>query len=210
MIAKTLPMGRPWAAHGRPRARARALARARRSLSLGALALARSRALSPRSPAEARPARSLRYSREHVLGRNCRFLQGPATSPKRVAVIRRAIADGYDSSTVLLNYRADGTRTTRDRPHIPARASLVISPPAPNLQAPSFGTASISRRCTTSAARSSSTSAASTTSRRTRSSRSTRTTTSTSRTRGPKARRRTAPRAARSRRRRARDARASA
>ena len=75
--------------------------------------------------------RSPRYSREHVLGRNCRFLQGPATSPKRVAVIRRAIADGYDSSTVLLNYRADGTRTTRDRPHIPARASLVISPPRP-------------------------------------------------------------------------------
>ena len=32
------------------------------------------------------------YSRDQVLGRNCRFLQGPATSSKRVAVIRRAVA----------------------------------------------------------------------------------------------------------------------
>merc|ERR1719183_3163517 len=46
---------------------------------------------------------------EQVLGRNCRFLQGPDTDQARVAAIRQGIADGVDTSTCLLNYRADGT-----------------------------------------------------------------------------------------------------
>lgn len=49
------------------------------------------------------------YTREQVLGRNCRFLQGPATDPKAVDVIRTAVANGTDASTCILNYKADGT-----------------------------------------------------------------------------------------------------
>jgi PAS domain S-box-containing protein len=49
------------------------------------------------------------YTREQVLGRNCRFLQGPATDPKAVDVIRTAVANGTDASTCILNYKADGS-----------------------------------------------------------------------------------------------------
>jgi PAS domain S-box-containing protein len=49
------------------------------------------------------------YTREQVLGRNCRFLQGPGTDPKAVDVIRTAIANGNDATVCLLNYKADGT-----------------------------------------------------------------------------------------------------
>lgn len=49
------------------------------------------------------------YTREQVLGRNCRFLQGPGTDPKAVDIIRTAIANGTDSTTCILNYKADGT-----------------------------------------------------------------------------------------------------
>ena len=44
-----------------------------------------------------------------VLGRNCRFLQGPKTSSAKVAQIRAGILAGTDVSVCLLNYRADGT-----------------------------------------------------------------------------------------------------
>ena len=49
------------------------------------------------------------YTLDQVLGRNCRFLQGPDTDPKCVEKIRRGIEKGEDTSCVLLNYRADGT-----------------------------------------------------------------------------------------------------
>nr|AML76369.1 putative LOV domain-containing protein [Ishige okamurae] len=49
------------------------------------------------------------YKLNEVLGRNCRFLQGPATDPKAVDKIRKAIEDKSDTSVCLLNYRADGT-----------------------------------------------------------------------------------------------------
>eukprot|EP00968_Pinguiococcus_pyrenoidosus_P022624 scaffold3319_cov258-Pinguiococcus_pyrenoidosus.AAC.19 len=49
------------------------------------------------------------YSQAQVLGRNCRFLQGPDTDPKKVAIIRAGIAAGVDTSVCLLNYKADGT-----------------------------------------------------------------------------------------------------
>lgn len=49
------------------------------------------------------------YTREQVLGRNCRFLQGPGTDPAAVEVIRKAVESGHDASVCLLNYRSDGT-----------------------------------------------------------------------------------------------------
>jgi PAS domain S-box-containing protein len=49
------------------------------------------------------------YTQEQVLGRNCRFLQGPGTDQKAVEVIRTAIANGTDATTCILNYKADGT-----------------------------------------------------------------------------------------------------
>lgn len=49
------------------------------------------------------------YTLDQVLGRNCRFLQGPETDPKAVEKIRRSIEDGNDMSVCLLNYRADGS-----------------------------------------------------------------------------------------------------
>ena len=49
------------------------------------------------------------YALESVLGRNCRFLQGPRTDPRAVAKIRKAVEEGYDTSVCLLNYRIDGS-----------------------------------------------------------------------------------------------------
>lgn len=49
------------------------------------------------------------YSLDQILGRNCRFLQGPETDPKAVEHIRHAIEQGNDMSVCLLNYRVDGT-----------------------------------------------------------------------------------------------------
>jgi PAS domain S-box-containing protein len=49
------------------------------------------------------------YSLDQVLGRNCRFLQGPGTDQAAVDVIRRGVREGTDTSVCLLNYKADGT-----------------------------------------------------------------------------------------------------
>ena len=49
------------------------------------------------------------YESEDVVGRNCRFLQGPATDPAAVAEIRTALAEHRTVTTTLLNYRKDGT-----------------------------------------------------------------------------------------------------
>ncbi|GKY97027.1 hypothetical protein MPSEU_000661500 [Mayamaea pseudoterrestris] len=49
------------------------------------------------------------YTLEQVLGRNCRFLQGPGTDQSAVEVIRKGITEGVDTSVCLLNYKADGT-----------------------------------------------------------------------------------------------------
>lgn len=50
------------------------------------------------------------YSRSAVLGRNCRFLQGPETNPKAVDDIRAAIEAEAEADVTLLNYRADGSK----------------------------------------------------------------------------------------------------
>jgi PAS domain S-box-containing protein len=49
------------------------------------------------------------YSRNEVLGRNCRFLQGPATDPLVRAQIRDALGRQSPFSGVLCNYKKDGT-----------------------------------------------------------------------------------------------------
>jgi PAS domain S-box-containing protein len=49
------------------------------------------------------------YSPQEVIGRNCRFLQGPSTDPDTVAVIRQGIEEGTDTAVCLINYKKDGT-----------------------------------------------------------------------------------------------------
>ena len=49
------------------------------------------------------------YNRNEILGRNCRFLQGPGTDRTKIATIRKAIANGDDVTVTLINYMADGT-----------------------------------------------------------------------------------------------------
>lgn len=49
------------------------------------------------------------YAREEVLGRNCRFLQGPETSEEAVREIRGAIDAEAPITTELRNYRKDGS-----------------------------------------------------------------------------------------------------
>jgi two-component system cell cycle sensor histidine kinase/response regulator CckA len=48
------------------------------------------------------------YRTDEVLGRNCRFLQGPDTDPATVAVMRQAIAEQRDCQVVIWNYHKDG------------------------------------------------------------------------------------------------------
>lgn len=59
------------------------------------------------------------YSRSEVLGRNCSFLQGPATDPQAIAAMREAFASKRDIQLLLTNYRKDGT---------PFRNMLRLSP----------------------------------------------------------------------------------
>lgn len=49
------------------------------------------------------------YSAQEVVGRNCRFLQGPGTDPEAVARIREAIQAGQPCKVEILNYRRDGS-----------------------------------------------------------------------------------------------------
>ena len=49
------------------------------------------------------------YEEDEVLGRNCRFLQGPKTDRDAVARVREAIANEDVLVIELLNYRKDGT-----------------------------------------------------------------------------------------------------
>ncbi|KAI4164069.1 MAG: hypothetical protein LQ342_002305 [Letrouitia transgressa] len=49
------------------------------------------------------------YGRDYVLGRNCRFLQGPHTDRRTVARIRNAVRAGQESFETILNYRRDGS-----------------------------------------------------------------------------------------------------
>lgn len=59
------------------------------------------------------------YGRDEVIGRNCRFLQGPETSAPTVDELRASLAAGEGSEVEILNYRKDGS---------PFWNALVISP----------------------------------------------------------------------------------
>ena len=49
------------------------------------------------------------YKREEIIGRNCRFLQGKATSDGAVAKLRAAVESAEYTVVDILNYRKDGT-----------------------------------------------------------------------------------------------------
>ncbi|TNC09081.1 PAS domain S-box protein [Methylobacterium terricola] len=59
------------------------------------------------------------YDAAELIGRNCRFLQGPGTDPADVAKVRDAIAARRDVVVEILNYHRDGT---------PFRNELYVSP----------------------------------------------------------------------------------
>ena len=48
------------------------------------------------------------YTREEILGRNCRFLQGPRTDARAVREIREAVDQGDECTVRLLNYTKQG------------------------------------------------------------------------------------------------------
>ena len=49
------------------------------------------------------------YTLDEVVGRNCRFLQGPETEPEVIDRVRQAVAQREDFATEVLNYRKDGS-----------------------------------------------------------------------------------------------------
>ncbi|MGY2048167.1 PAS domain S-box protein [Methylobacterium sp. JK268] len=49
------------------------------------------------------------YAARDLVGRNCRFLQGPETDPETVDRIRTAVREVRDVRASVLNYRRDGT-----------------------------------------------------------------------------------------------------
>jgi sigma-B regulation protein RsbU (phosphoserine phosphatase) len=49
------------------------------------------------------------YSKENVVGKNCRFLQGEDTDQASVEELRRAVRSGEQTTVELLNYKKDGT-----------------------------------------------------------------------------------------------------
>lgn len=52
--------------------------------------------------------RTTQYGPDYVLGRNCRFLQGPKTNPYAVQRIREMLKQGKEHYETFLNYRRDG------------------------------------------------------------------------------------------------------
>ena len=50
------------------------------------------------------------YPKNMVLGRNCRFLQGPDTDPRDIATLGQALRSGTDVSVVIRNYRKNGSQ----------------------------------------------------------------------------------------------------
>jgi PAS domain S-box-containing protein len=68
------------------------------------------------------------YDASECIGRNCRFLQGPGTDPAAVAELSRALREGEESRSVLLNYRKDGSAFQNELRMAPIRdeASRVV------------------------------------------------------------------------------------
>jgi len=53
--------------------------------------------------------RTTQYGVDYVIGRNCRFLQGPSTNPFSVKRIRDRLNAGMEHYETFLNYRRDGS-----------------------------------------------------------------------------------------------------
>ncbi|KXJ92767.1 hypothetical protein Micbo1qcDRAFT_50919 [Microdochium bolleyi] len=53
--------------------------------------------------------RTTQYGMNYVLGRNCRFLQGPKTNPSSVRRLKEKILAGKEHCETFLNYRRDGS-----------------------------------------------------------------------------------------------------
>ena len=49
------------------------------------------------------------YGRDYVIGRNCRFLQGPRSNPTSIQRLVDALAEGQETCETILNYRRDGS-----------------------------------------------------------------------------------------------------
>jgi len=67
------------------------------------------------------------YDSDSVLGRNCRFLQGPDTEDEPVMEMRQAIDDQEPVSVELLNYREDGTPFWKARVEDPTGEFMVFA-----------------------------------------------------------------------------------
>ncbi len=63
------------------------------------------------------------YEEHEVLGKNCRFLQGPETDPKTVKRIARAVREKRSLRTVIRNYRKDGRPFWNDLSLTPIRSA---------------------------------------------------------------------------------------
>ena len=48
------------------------------------------------------------YTKEDCYGRNCRFLQGPATNPEHGKMLLDTLRNGQDSQIMMVNYRKTG------------------------------------------------------------------------------------------------------
>ena len=75
------------------------------------------------------------YSAEEALGRNCRFLQGPETSPFAVEAIRQALRAETTFTIDILNYRKNGdafVNRLRIRPIYDADGALLFFAGAQN------------------------------------------------------------------------------
>ncbi|RUR29212.1 bifunctional diguanylate cyclase/phosphodiesterase [Vreelandella nanhaiensis] len=61
------------------------------------------------------------YSQEEILGKNCRFLQGPESDPAVVQLIRSSIEAKREVNVTICNYRKDGTPFWNDLYIAPVR-----------------------------------------------------------------------------------------
>ncbi|RUR41246.1 sensor domain-containing phosphodiesterase [Vreelandella populi] len=61
------------------------------------------------------------YSQEEILGKNCRFLQGPESDPAVVQLIRSCIEAKREVNVTICNYRKDGTPFWNDLYIAPVR-----------------------------------------------------------------------------------------
>ncbi|KJZ77223.1 hypothetical protein HIM_03544 [Hirsutella minnesotensis 3608] len=53
--------------------------------------------------------RTTQYGVDYIIGRNCRFLQGPRTNPFSVSRIRNKLQAGMEHYETFINYRRDGS-----------------------------------------------------------------------------------------------------